>query len=271
MGEPELKPMYKICNFRAPGALYIIFFCLLLASCSTPKRSQYFDTITKDTTISGFVTPDFEAKVQPGDNLGISINSLSTEEDAKFNSTIVSEGASTSVSVPSYLVSPAGTIKMYRLGEIKVEGLTRRELAEKLQQDLSPYLKNPLVNISFLNHKVTVMGAVTSPQVINMPEESITLLEALARSGNITKDGKKSNVMIVRETGTEKQMKMVNLEDHSIFTSPWYHLRPNDIVYVRSDFEREDRDEKRRRLQTTVSLVVSAVSFFIIIIERLLR
>ncbi len=245
-----------------------VVFAIVFSSCQTAKSSFYFKTLTKDTTLSGFVNPVFESKIQPGDNLGISINSLSTEENLKFNSTIVS-AVSTAVSVPSYLVSKNGTIKMHRFGEVKVVGLTRVELAEKLQKDLLPYLKEPLVNVSFLNHKITVMGAVNKPGVLNVTEDNISLLDALVLSGDITKDGKRDNILIIRENGNNKEVKKINLENSSIFSSPWYYLQPNDIVYVIPDYSKMDKDEQRRNRQTTVSLIVSGISILILILSRI--
>lgn len=265
LSRTNLKSSRKMGWFGA-----ILAFVVVFSSCTATKSSFYFKSLNKDTTLSGFVNSDFESKIKPGDNLGISINSLSTEENMKFNSTIVS-AITNSVSVPSYLVSKGGTIKMHRFGEVKVEGLTRGELAAKLQKDLLPYLKEPLVNVSFLNHKITVMGAVGKPGVLNITEDNISLIDALVLSGDITKEGKRDEVIIIRENGDNREVKKINLENSSIFSSPWYFLQPNDIVYVTPDYTKTDKEELRRRRQTTISLIVSAISIVILILTRFIK
>jgi polysaccharide export outer membrane protein len=157
------------------------------------------------------------------------------------------------------------------LGYVTAAGLSRKELALLLQNELLPYMKDPIVNVGYLNHKVTVMGAVGGPQVMNMPEEQMSILEVLVKSGDIQKDGLKNKVMIIREEGTDKKVKLLNLEDQSVFTSPWYYVQPNDIVFVPQDYVRLEKVEKRTNLQTTVSLVLGAVSFIILILDRIFQ
>ena len=188
----------------------------------------------------------------------------------KFNSIVLSEGV-TSAAVPSYVVSAGGTIRMHRFGEIMVEGLTRKELADKLQKDLQLYLKEPLVNVSFLNHKITIIGSVARPQVLTITGESLPVLDALALSGDITPEGRKDNVLVIRDSADQRHVKKLNLEDHSVFSSPWFYLQPNDIVYVSPNYEKTEREDRRRRTQTTIGLAISGISLIIIIIDRLLR
>lgn len=249
---------------------FLLTVIVLFSACSTTRNSRYFKSLDRDTTIAAYLKKGIDPKIQAGDNLGISINSLSQEENIKFNSLIIT-GSGQTTGVPTYNVAENGTIKMHRLGEIPVAGLTRLELANLLQDSLKPYLKEPLVNVSFLNHKITVVGAVARPQVINVPNEGIGLMEVLAMSGDILPDGKKDQVLIIRDSANNKLVKKVNLEDHGIFASEWYYLQPNDVVYVVADTEREEKEARRRRVQTTLSLAVSGVSLLVIIIDRLLR
>ncbi|MDB5200781.1 MAG: hypothetical protein JWQ27_190 [Ferruginibacter sp.] len=239
---------------------------LIMASCSTTKNSYYFKTLQKDTSISGFVNTNMETKIRKGDILNISVSSLSVPEDALFNQPTANAGAGS-----GFTVGADGTVLLHRLGAVRVEGLTRAELAAKLQKDLLAYMKEPIVNVGYLNHKVTVLGEVLKPQVLNMPEEKLSVIDVLVSSGDLTPDAKRNDVMIIRENGNEKQVKHLNLEDHSIFTSPWYYVQPNDIVYVMPDFEKRTKEEKKAQLQSTIALTTAAASFLIIILDRALR
>jgi polysaccharide export outer membrane protein len=96
-------------------------------------------------------------------------------------------------------------------------------------------LIDPIVNVRFLNYKVTVIGEVGHPSVINVPNEKISLLEALGLAGDMTIYGRRDNVLVIRETEGTKTFQRINLNTNEIFTSPYYYLKSNDIVYVETN------------------------------------
>ena len=224
--------------------LKIAVFCLiLLASCAPPKNVIYFQSIQKDTTLHNVVNNNFELKIRKNDLLSINIvaptgNPQDPNQLTMFNaqpSSAASSGSSgTNTPVSSgFLVDGNGDIMMYKLGAVHVEGMTRAELRQKLQKALVPdYLKDAVITIRFLNNKVTVLGEVAHPQVISMPNEQISILDALGISGDITITGRKDNILVIRESANGKQFKRINLTDKSIFSSPFYYLMPDDVVYV---------------------------------------
>ena len=263
--------------YTAPGFLsnrFIVALSIatavifLFGSCATSKTSYYFKTIQKDTSLTGLVNKDLESKINIGDRLNISISSLSREEDIFFNGSAVSTGTTVQ---PGFIVAEDGTIPVHKLGKVKAAGLTRKELAAQLQQNLGVYLKDPIVNIQYLNHKITVMGEVERPQVISMAEEQLSVIDALVISGDLKADARRDHVMVIREEGSEKKIKILNLENHSIFSSPWYYLQPNDIVYVLPDEEKRQKAEKRARFQSNFAIISASISILIILIDRLLR
>ena len=103
-----------------------------------------------------------------------------------------------------------------------------------------------------------------------MPEERLSLIELLSTSGDVSGAGKKNDILIIRDTGSAKQFKRINLEDHSIFTSEWYYLLPDDIVYVEPN-EKKLNEEKRNKTQQTVGLILSGVSLALIILDRVIK
>ena len=254
-----------------------IFGCLAaisFASCSSPKNAYYFKTLPRDTTINTTVSRLTESTIRKNDQLAITISSLNPDEDRVYNAAALSVATTSSGSSGSggggYLVDANGNIQLHRLGSIHAEGMTRRELKNKIETDIKPYLKDPVVTVRYLNHRVTVIGEIAKPSVISMPEEQLSILEVLAASGDVSLLGKKDNILIIRETETGKQFKRINLEDHSIFTSEWYYLKPDDVVYVEPN-DKKIKDEKRARTQQTVSLAISGISLAIIILDRILR
>ena len=242
----------------------------ILTSCAGSKSTVYFKNINKDTTLKGFVANDFESLIQKKDILGLTVSSMSKELDDRFNAAALVSGPIQS-SIPGYLVNDQGMITVHYAGSLIAAGLTRKELKEKLEISLLPYLKDPIVTVQYLNHKVTVLGEVNRPQVINLPEEQVSLIDVIVSSGDVKESGSRSKIMIIREEKNQKIIKYVNLEDDSIFSSSWYYLKPNDIVYVLPDAEKYVKEEKRKKLQTTLSLIASMASLVVIVLSVILR
>jgi polysaccharide biosynthesis/export protein len=240
---------------------------LALQSCKVTAKSSYFKTLAlRDTTITNFVKNDFESVIVIGDELAIGVTSLSPLEDGIFNS-----AASISKEGSGYLVQKDGTVILHRLGATKAAGLTRKELAKKIQNGLLAYTKEPIVNVEYLNHKLTIIGEVKVPQILKLPKEQITIVEALVLSGDLTEQGKRNDITIIREDGNDKKVKHINLEDHSIFTSEWYYVKPNDIILVNADYKKTESAERKQKLQNTLSLVTTGLSLVLVVLSRFIK
>ncbi len=99
-------------------------------------------------------------------------------------------------------------------------------------------LLDPIVTIRFLNFRVTVLGEVGRPTVVSIPNEKISILEALGLAGDITIYGKRDNVLLIREDKTGKQIVRIDLNSKNILSSPYYYLQSNDVLYVEADKEK---------------------------------
>ena len=271
---------YLVTIFNQTGSIMksfsitkFFFFLILpvLFSCSVSKPTYYFKDIKRDTVISNTVF-NFEAlKIKNTDVLNISISSLSKEEDAIFTrqetSSINGSGNSAAAGFP---VDNNGNIHLHKLGKVKAAGYTREELKNELEKQLIPFLKDPVVVINFANHYITIIGEVGNPQKLNMTDERISIVDVFAQSGNAVTNAKLDNVMLIRESDQgSKEFKHINLENNSIFTSPWYYLQPNDVVVVNPDEKRLLQKEGRERYQQTASIILQALSVIIIITQLL--
>jgi polysaccharide export outer membrane protein len=233
--------------------------CLL--SCQPAKKTTtYFQTIHRDTVLQNTVTKNFDLKIRPGDQLAIVISSASAELSGLFNTALAGDAGT-----GGYMVDKNGNIQLYRLGDVKVSGLSRSELKDKLQKELSPYLKDPLVNVRFANLRVTVLGGVGSPGVINLTGDQINVLEAIGQSGDLAENAKRDNVLVIRQTESGKEFRHLNLMDHSVFSSPYFYLQNEDVVYV----EPEAKKESAQKTQQIVSYVLTGVSLLTLLISRI--
>lgn len=243
----------------------IVTLSSILFSCKVYRPTYYFRDIKRDTTIIGFINNDLELKIQKNDVLAIAISSLNPAEDALYNT-----GTIVAPNTTGYQVTPEGNIFIHKLGKLQISGLTRQQLKNKLEADLSPYLKDPIVTVNFANHRITVFGE-TGSTIVPMPEDKIALLDVMAQATGITINSKLDEVMIIRENGNTKQFKHLNLEDQTIFTSPWYYLQPNDIIVVKPNEEKIYADQKRIRNQLLYTTIISGISFVFLIIDRITR
>ncbi|MBB1284654.1 polysaccharide biosynthesis/export family protein [Flavisolibacter sp. BT320] len=230
-----------------------------LLGCQPVKNTAYFQTLSKDTVLRNTTTRNFDLAIKPGDILSIAIASASSELSASFNTAPAGEGSN-----GGYLVDKLGNIELYKLGSIKVAGMNKAALQDKLRQELTPYLKDPVVTVRFANHRATVLGAVGNPGVIPLSAEGVTVLEAIGQSGDLAENSKRDKVLVIRQTDEGKVFHFLNLLDHSVFTSPYFYLQNEDVVYV----EPETKKEKIGPTQV-FSYIISGISILSLIISRI--
>ena len=143
-----------------------------------------------------------------------------------------SRSAYASYTLQYYTVDKDGYINFPVLGKVHAEGLTISQLTDTLTTEISKSVNDPIVNIHFANYQVTVLGEVTRPGRYNVSSERITIFDALGLAGDMTPYGKRENVLIARETEGKMQFERLNINNPSIFTSPFYYLQQNDVIYV---------------------------------------
>ncbi|MFM7683469.1 MAG: polysaccharide biosynthesis/export family protein, partial [Bacteroidota bacterium] len=131
-----------------------------------------------------------------------------------------------------FLIDQNGKIALPYIGEVQAEGKLRSELAIEISNLIKEYIKNPIVQINILNFKITVLGEVKQPATINIPNEKVSLIQAIATAGDFTNFGNKKEVHVIREVNGERKEFIVNMTDKSIFQSEVYFLKQNDIVYI---------------------------------------
>jgi len=196
-------------------------------SCVSTKNAVYFNNVN-DTTVQT-VNAAFEPVIQKNDILQITVSSLNPQEAIIYNLPNANTGSapagmSGAAAGTGFLVDQQGFIQYPVFGQVKAEGLTTKALTDTLRNQFNQrkLLLDPVVNVRFLNYRVTVLGEVAKPAVVNVTSEKISILEALGMAGDITVYGKKDNVMLIREVEGQRTIKRLNLNEGNIFTSPYY-------------------------------------------------
>jgi polysaccharide biosynthesis/export protein len=132
---------------------------------------------------------------------------------------------------------------------IHAEGLTKGELEQIIKTKLQGQLTDPSVVVRFLNFRITVLGEVGTPGVLNIPTERLSILEAVGMAGGVTEFGKIKNVKILRENNGVRQLGTLDLTSKNIFQSPYYQLQQNDVVLVDQNRYKLRRTEQTRIMQ----------------------
>ncbi|WP_207492025.1 polysaccharide biosynthesis/export family protein [Aridibaculum aurantiacum] len=201
--------------------------------------------------------------IQVGDVLAITVSALNPTSATPYNLPLGNKGIT---------VEQDGRIVYPQLGLLRVAGLTRSQVRDLMVSRLRTYLTEPVVTVDFVNFKVTVLGEVNAQGVINVPDGKINILEAIARSGDLTIYGKRFPVTVVRETNGRREFGYVNLLSNSIFSSPYYRLQQNDIVYVQADERKPTVDDQiSARRFTTVTSVLAILSTLTLLVLNLIR
>jgi polysaccharide biosynthesis/export protein len=210
---------------------------VFLYSCNYNRQITYFPDL-KDTSIA-LVNKNFEPIIQKGDILYMGVTSADPISSATFNSSNIQPsqnaggGANFSQNVTAgLLVNPDGSILIQSIGKIQAQGKTKAQLTDEIQKALLPYLKDPVVNIRFMNYRVTVLGEVNKPSTIPIANERVSILEAIGLAGDLTIYGKRDDILYIHENEGQKEFHRINLNDNSLFKSPYFYLQSNDVLYV---------------------------------------
>jgi Periplasmic protein involved in polysaccharide export len=263
-----MKHMARLHTWRALNFISGIAMLLFVGtSCTNTKKALYFAG-QNDGSFNPTAVP--KPIIQPNDLLNITVSSLNPEASAIFNqpNNAGTNATTTTTTANGYLVDGDGNIQFPLLGSIKAAGMTKDELKNKLTKDLTDkkLLVDPIIAVRFLNFKVTVLGEVAKPTVITVPSEKISLLEAIGLAGDLTIYAQRDNVMVIREEDDgKKTTKRLNLNSTELFNSPYYYLKPNDVVYVEPS---KAKVATTSRWQMWVPIVLSALSLGIIVVDR---
>ncbi|MEL7427027.1 MAG: polysaccharide biosynthesis/export family protein [Bacteroidota bacterium] len=175
--------------------------------------------------------------IQPNDILHIrlsSANELAIQPFVMQGGEVAAGGNNAQgLLINGYLVSAEGTINYPSIGTIKVGGMSMQEAKVFLLDQLKPYFTNePIVDIRLLNFNVSVNGEVASPGTFTVPNERLTVLEAVTLAGDFTSYSRRDSVMVIRESAGDRTFGYVDFNSPEIFRSPYFYLRQNDVVYV---------------------------------------
>jgi polysaccharide export outer membrane protein len=247
-------------NLTKSSFIFFTFFLLFLSSCSSKKQVIYFNDINFENQDKNIISL---GKIQPNDILSIIISSSSTELSAMYN--LNQDQNQNSSFFPGYLVNLEGKITLPILGKITVKDLTMAQLEELLVKILieGKHLSEPIVTARLMNAKFTVLGEVSKPGTYTYSEQNISVLQALGYAGDLTINGKRENVLLIREENNAKTYITIDMTSKQWFGSPYYYIKPNDVIYVNPNGPKVKTAGYIGNLGTFISIVSLSLSMIL--------
>lgn len=259
---------------------------LLVVACTAPQKTIYFseNSLQNAAVQVDNIDRRKEVTILPDDIIAIKVSTISSIVDkGGANPVAIFNDGGTAYSITTggggagggggtgnsaqnlgYLVDVNGFIDYPVIGKLKISGLSLRQVKELLADKLKAYVKEPVVEANIINFRITVLGEVGRQGQIVAPNQKMSIIDAIAAAGDIPISGRKDNVLIIRETEGKREYARVNLNSRTVFGSPYYYLKQNDIVYVEPARMRrqENNDFLRFYLPTIMTILTSAVTIY---------
>lgn len=265
--------------------LIIMSSVAIVAACSTPANIAYFqDTEEAD---GAQIVPVKDIILQPNDEISIIVNAKTAELSALFNlpytarrigqnSDATLSGSSTSY-ISGYTIADDGFIDFPTLGRVKIAGMTRQQVAKKIKDELrnQGQVNDAVVTVEFMNLTYQVLGEVGRPGRYPIGKDGMTVMDALASAGDLTIQGSRENVKVLRnENGFQKTYELDLCSANSLLSSPAYYLQQNDVIYVEPNDYRKRQTKVNGNNVRSASFWMSLGSFVtstILVVQRISR
>ena len=240
---------------------------LAAVSCKTSDKIVYLQDI--DPTVSTTVDPKNSITIQPKDRLSIIVTCKDPEMASIFNlptvnyqygSETVKDGGTQRFI--GYAVDEQGCIDFPQLGSIKVAGLNRWQLQDKIRDELvsRKLLNDMVVTVQFMNFKISVLGEVNKPGSYRIEGDKVSILEAISMAQDLTIYGQRDQVYVIREDNNQRTTYKVDLRSKTLFDSPVYYLKQNDVVYIQPNKVRAGQSNINENSMKSVTIWISIAS-----------
>ena len=247
--------------------LILIGSLFFFSSCVSKKELLYLQDI-KNYNNSQVISS--QNILQENDILKIDVTSLEMNASIPFNRSSISNGFGNNLQllqISGYLVSPKKTINFPILGEISVEGKTIIDLEKYLKEILKSegHLINPNVTVRLLNSKVTILGEVNRPGTYTFTEKNISLLQAIGLAGDLTIDGNRIDIVLIRESDGQRTTTKLDLTSSSFLISSYQYIQPNDVIIVNPNSKKVTSAGLIGNISTFLSIASILLSTIILI------
>ena len=243
-------------------------FILVLSSCASKKDLLYFQDA--ENSIPAKIEYANNT-LQPNDILDVKIGALVPETAIPYNNLVQKSGQPIQnielIKLQGYLVGTDGYIVLPILGRILVANKTiasvEKELIRILEKD--QHLISPSVSVRLLNAKVTILGEVNRPGTYNFTEQFISIPQALGYAGDLTIQGKRTDIILVREQEGTRTSSRIDLTTTNWMNNPEYRVMPNDVIVVNPNITKVKSSGIVGNASVVMSIVTTLLSITVLL------
>ncbi|HFA51396.1 MAG TPA: hypothetical protein ENJ95_20480 [Bacteroidetes bacterium] len=247
---------HTIQNTTLPILLLLCCFAFFQSCIPHEKLLNFQDGTENGPIKSQYIQEVQKIVIMTDDILAVTVSTFDTTMARIFNKRI-SASADGSFIGQGYLVDADGNIEFPVVGKIYLKGMTREEAKDTVRNKLLDYLRNPIVDVRFLNLHVSIFGEVNRPGIFTFPDERFTLLEAITQAGDLTTFADRANIMVIREKEKVRDFGIVDLTSSRAFESPYFYLQQNDAIYIKP------LKERARAIEDPWSKIISGAGVFV--------
>lgn len=261
------------------GFILVVFF---LVGCKPQQLNiAYFKNVPDSlygVAMSAKVAAFKDPVIQSNDLLQITVLTLDKDDNEVLaaaskipvNASITTNSQVASNTVSGFLVDREGVINLPAIGKVKVAGLTTALARDTIRNRMSRFYKSPVVNVRFANFTITVLGEVNKQGQYTVPNEKVSIIDAIGLAGDLTVDAKRENILLIRDSADVKQFTRFNLNSSSLLTSPYFYLHQGDVVYVEPKKTKPSGNDvvKSRNLAIITTAVSALATILTIVLTR---
>lgn len=242
-------------------------FFLFLNSCVSKKKLLYLQDISSVDISKVFSSQNI---LQENDILKIDVTSLEMEASKPYNKLSPQGMIGNSLDIMQlngYLVSNNKSINFPVLGVISVADKTSQDLENYLEErlKLEGYLINPIISVRLLNAKFTVLGEVNAPGTYTFTEKNINFLQAIGLAGDLTIDGNRKDILIIRESDGVRKTIRIDMTSSGWLASINQNIQPNDVIIVNPNSKKVKSAGLIGNISTVLSIASILLSTIILI------
>jgi polysaccharide export outer membrane protein len=225
-------------------AIFILWLLFIVGftACIPNKKLVYLQNKTQALADTNVVKDYTRTKyrIQINDILSIQLRTIDQQAVALFNNNVGGQnmqvgalGGGDVFYLNGYTVDDSGRVELPMIGKLQLQGLTLAEAKGVIEGEAKQYFNNFYVDIKFGGIRYSILGEVVRPGKFVILQEQFNIFEAIANSGDLTIVANRNEVEIIRQFPEGPQVFSVDLTDRSILYSPFYFIKPNDIIYVK--------------------------------------